>query len=195
VARLTALGVGTLVGFAPQLAFWMVVYGQPLAIPQGPGFMKWSEPALLLVMFSNRRGLVMWTPVIALSLAGLVPLFQRHRFIALSALLFFLISWYVNASVVDWWAGEAFGARRFLSCYAVFVLGLAALFDRLRAKPAVYAGVTTAFAVYTLLLLLQYQAFMHGLRGVVPYPDSPDGLWLARFRAPFTIVDWWLSRQ
>ena len=27
-------------------------------------------------MFSNRRGLVMWTPIIALSLVGLVPLFR-----------------------------------------------------------------------------------------------------------------------
>ena len=47
----------------------------------------------------------------------------------------------------------------------------------------------------TLLLLVQYQAFMHGLRGVIPYPDTPDGLWLARFRSPFIILDWWLNRS
>jgi hypothetical protein len=28
---------------------------------------------------------------------------------------FFLASIDVNAAVVDWWAGEAFGARRFLT--------------------------------------------------------------------------------
>ena len=194
-ARLAALAVGTLVGFAPQIAFWTIVYGQPFALPQGPAFMKWTEPALWSVMFSNRRGLVMWTPIIALSLVGLVPLFRRDRFIAFSALTFFLISWYVNAAVADWWAGEAFGARRFLSCYPVFVLGLAALFNSWRSKSAVYAGVTGAFVLYTLLLLVQYQAFMHGLRGVIPYPDTPDGLWLARFRSPFIILDWWLNRS
>ena len=57
------------------------------------------------------------------------------------------------------------------------------------------SGITGAFVLYTLLLLVQYQAFMHGLRGVIPYPDTPDGLWLARFRSPFIILDWWLNRS
>jgi hypothetical protein len=194
-ARLAACGLGTIIGFAPQMAFWAVVYGQPLAIPQGPGFMKWTEPAVWLVLFSNRRGLLTWTPVIVLCLAGLVPLIRRNRFIGVSALIFFAVSWYVNAAVADWWAGEAFGSRRFLSCYPVFVLGAAALLDRLRTATAVNAGIAAAFIVHTWLLLVQYQAFMHGLRDVVPYPGGPYGLWLARFRAPIDIINWWLTRQ
>jgi hypothetical protein len=194
-SRLAACGAGALVGFAPQMAFWAIVYGQPLAIPQGPEFMKWTEPALWLVLFSAYHGLLTWTPVIAIALVGLVALVQRNRFIGLSAIAFFCVAWYVNAAVADWWAGEAFGARRFLSCYPIFVLGLTALFDRFRTRALAVPAFAIASVGYTLLLLVQYQAYMHGLRDLAPYPGGPYTLWLARFRVPFDLIGWWMNRS
>ena len=194
-ARLAALAVGTARGIRAANCLLDDRLRPAVRPAAGAGVHEMDRTGAVVGDALNRRGLVMWTPIIALSLVGLVPLFRRDRFIAFSALTFFLISWYVNAAVADWWAGEAFGARRFLSCYPVFVLGLAALFNSWRSKSAVYAGITGAFVLYTLLLLVQYQAFMHGLRGVIPYPDTPDGLWLARFRSPFIILDWWLNRS
>ena len=182
------------IAFLPQMAVWAVLYGTPLIIPQGSGFMRWREPALWAILFSDNHGLITWTPVIALALLGLVPLARRNPLVGAAAIGFVAVSWYVNAAVSDWWAGEAFGARRFLSCYPVFVIGLAALFARLRLSAAGLAAVTTVFVAHTLLLLLQYQAFMHGLRHVVPYPRGFVDLWLWRFRAPFDLVRWWIER-
>ena len=42
-------------------------------MPQGEGFMKWSDPALLLMLFSDNHGLFTWTPIVAVALVGLVP--------------------------------------------------------------------------------------------------------------------------
>ena len=56
------------------------------------------------------------------------------------------------------------------------------------------AVVAMVFGVYTALLLVQYEAFMHGLRQLVPYPDRFVSLWLWRFRAPFDLLQWWLRR-
>jgi hypothetical protein len=192
--RIGASVAGAFLAFLPQMAVWTVLYGTPLAIPQGEGFMKWGQPALVAVLFSDNHGLISWTPIVALALVGLVPLARRNPLVGLSAALFFGISWYVNAAVSDWWAGEAFGARRFVSCFPVFVLGLAALLDRARIGTAAAASIAAAFTVHTLLLLVQYQAFMHGLRHVVPYPRGVAGLWLARFRAPFDLLAWWIGR-
>jgi hypothetical protein len=120
---------------------------------------------------------------------------KRYRAIGVAAIAVFLVSWYVNAAVSDWWAGEAFGARRFLSCYPILVLGLAALFDRFGDRRGVLAAVTMGFTAYTFLLLLQYQAFMHGLRQVVPYPRGVVDLWLWRFRVPFDLLAWWSDKN
>ena len=182
------------VAFIPQMIVWMVLYGQPLALPQGAGFMRWTEPALWSVLFSDWHGLFTWTPITAIALIGLVPLARRHGTRAAGAILFLALSWYVNAAVADWWAGEAFGSRRFVSCFPVFALALAALIDWWSPTLRKLALVATVIVVHTGLLLMQYQAFMHGLRNVAPYPRGAYNLWVARFVVPFDLLREWLSR-
>jgi hypothetical protein len=192
--RIAAAVAAAAAAFAPQMAVWNVLYGSPFVIPQGSGFMRWTSPALWPVLFSDNHGLLSWTPVIGLSLAGLALLVRRNRAVGWAAIGFLVITWYVNASVADWWGGEAFGARRFISCYPIFVLGLAVLFAELRRSTISRTAITLGFTGYTMLLLLQYQAFMHGLRQVVPYPGGFVNLWLWRFRVPFDLLRWWLER-
>ena len=174
--------------FAPQMVVWWTLYGRPLAMPQGEGFMRWSNPALIQVLFSDWHGLLTWTPVIVLCLAGLPALYQRSARTGIAAVVFVLVSWYVNAAVADWWAGEAFGARRFTSCFPVFALGLAALIERWSPSVEKLALASGVIVAHTFLLLVQYQTFMHGLRDVAPYPRGFYNLWLARFVVPFEIV-------
>ena len=193
VARIAACGIGAPLAFVPQMIVWAVLFGAPLTIPQGPGFMKWDEPALLAILFSDNHGLLTWTPVLAFALAGLVLLARRAPRVGAAALVFFAAAWYVNAAVADWWAGEAFGARRFVSCYPIFVIGLAALFDQMR-QPRWVVGFASTFTVYTVLLLVHYQVFMHRLLAGVPYPRGFVDLWLTRFRVPFDLAAAWLGR-
>ena len=198
VSRLVVWGftaaTATIVTFTPQMMVWQSLYGQPLAIPQGSGFMRWTQPALIAVLFSTWRGLLTWTPIVAAGLVGFVPLLKRDRLVGVSALVFFCVSWYVNAAVADWWAGEAFGARRFVSCFPVFALGLTALLETWSPTLRTLAGASAAIVAHTFLLLVQYQAFMKGLRDVVPYPRGAYELWLARFRVPFDLIVWWWNR-
>jgi hypothetical protein len=189
---LVSLAVGAAV-FAPQMIVWMVLYGRPLALPQGAGFMRWTEPALLQVLFSDWHGLLTWTPVCAIAMAGLVLLARRDPRTGAAATLFLVLSWYVNAAVADWWAGEAFGSRRFVSCFPVFALGLAALIDRWKPAPGRLALASSVIVGHTFLLLVQYQAFMHGLREVAPYPRGAYNLWLARFVVPFDLARDWFA--
>jgi hypothetical protein len=169
---------------------WNTLYGSPFLVPQGEEFMKWTAPALVSVLFSE-HGLISWTPIIAIALAGLVMLWKREPMVAVALSAAMLISWYTNAAVADWWAGEAYGARRFVSCFPIFAIGLAAAIQPLRLRTV------AAFAVVVItlnaLLLLQYQTFMHGLRTLAPYPKGGYELWLARFVVPFDLLRWLLS--
>jgi hypothetical protein len=56
--------------FAPQMLAWHAIYSRWLGIPQGEGFMQWSRPALLSVLFSTNHGLLMWSPLLCFSLVG-----------------------------------------------------------------------------------------------------------------------------
>jgi hypothetical protein len=193
IGRGVACLAGAIAGFIPQMIVWHTIYGRALAIPQGEGFMRWTAPALGDVLFSDWHGLFTWTPVVAVAVAGLAFLWRRDRLVFTAAATFLLISWYVNAAAADWWAGEAFGSRRFVSCFPVFVVGLAALIESWSPKPRTLMIAGGAAIAHTLLLLVQYQAFMHGIRDVVPYPRGAYNLWLARFVVPFDLIRRWLE--
>jgi hypothetical protein len=192
--NLTACAAGSLVAFGPQLWAWSVIYGAPLLIPQGEAFMRWNAPALLAVLMSDFHGLFSWTPIVALATLGAARLPARHLTVGAGTLTCLILSWYANAAAADWWAGEAFGARRFVSCFPLFVLGLAAVFDRLEHRPRWVVGVSLVLVGLNGLLLLQYQAFLKGLQQIAPYPRGLHGLWIARFTTPVRLVAWLWAR-
>ncbi len=189
--NLTACGLAWLAVFSPQIAVWMILYGQPVAMPQGSEWMQWGNPRVAAVLFSDWHGLFTWTPLVAVAVAGLVPLWQRNRLVAAGMIGAFLVSVYANAAVLEWWAGEAYGSRRFVSCFPIFVVGLAALIDRARSHTRALAVLIVALVVLNGLLLFQYQLFMHGLRTIAPYPRGAYNLLLARFVTPFKLIGWW----
>jgi hypothetical protein len=172
--------------FSPQCLAWAVIYGRPFLVPQGTDFMRWSAPYVWPVLLSDWRGLFTVTPIIALSMCGIVWLWKDWPQLAPGVTAALVLSVYANSSIVQWWAGESFGARRFVSCFPLFTLGLAAIFARLKSREII--GVAALFVVLNGLLLLQYQVFMHGLRTVAPYPRGFYGLVVARFVVPFKLV-------
>lgn len=132
--RALLLGLGVFAGALPQLLAWKAIYGAYLLPypPQGTDYVRLDHPYLLNVLFSSRHGLLSWTPVFWLSLAGLVFLTRTNprRFGILWAPV--IIVTYVNASSGDWWAGGSFSNRRFDSLLPVFALGLAAFLHTAR---------------------------------------------------------------
>ena len=185
--KILASALAALALFTPQMIVWSLFYGEPFVIPQGGQFMRWHDAALWAVLFSDWHGLFTWTPIVLLSVTGLVPLWRRDRHVAIAAIALLLAAWYTNAAVADWWAGEAFGSRRFVSCVPLFVLGLAALFSTWQRR-SVVAGVAAVAIALNCLLLFQYQLFLKGWRDVAPYPRGAYGLGAARFVVPFRVV-------
>jgi len=194
IVNLSACGAAALLAFSPQFFVWRTLYGQWLAMPQGSDWMQWGRPQFGKVLLSDWHGLFTWTPVVALAVAGLVPLYRRSQRLGLCIGAAFLVSLYANAVVLEWWAGSAYGARRFVSCFPIFVLGFAAAVDRLAPHVARLAGLAMAFIIANALLLLQYQVFMHGLPHIAPYPRGFHGLVLARFEVPFRLLAWLSNR-
>ena len=187
LTRLCACALGVVIGFLPQLAVWMVLYGRPFVVPQGYDWMRWSDPRVLELLFSNQHGLLSWTPVILLTLVGLWWAREKDPVLAGACGVIFLVSLYVNAAVPDWWAGEAFGARRFTSCFSIFALGMAAFVARLRERPAVIRTLCAALVVLNFALLLQYQLFMRGVQPLIGYPENA-------FTAPSALARWMWAR-
>ncbi|RIK27017.1 MAG: hypothetical protein DCC52_09745 [Chloroflexi bacterium] len=113
-----------------------------------------------------------------------------------AAISIFLAESYINSVVNDWWGGEAFGARRFISLMPFFALGLAALIDALRqsAKTRAYVSqnailvILVALIVWNNLFVLQYNLWLKGIGHISAVPTFQE-MTLDKFTAPFLLLD------
>lgn len=157
--RLVACGLATVAVFLPQMIGWKILYGSFLTIPQGGGFMDWTHPRVLAVLFSADYGLVTWTPLTLLGVAGLFlwPRDDRLPYIALAAA--FLVQFYVQAAAGN--VGWAFGMRRMDNLVPLFAVGYALFMARFNLNPRHAAVLVGLFALWNYLTALQYGGFLN----------------------------------
>lgn len=87
----------------------------------GLGF-NFLEPHIYDVLFSYRKGLFIYTPVLIFAIPGFIYLFRKSKYQALTLLAYCLIVLYIIASWRNWWYGMSYGHRAFLDHYIVFAL-------------------------------------------------------------------------
>ncbi len=116
--------LAALLVFSPQLLAWKIIFGSFWQVPQGEGFMRWTDMLWPSTLFSPRNGLFTSAPLMVLALLGLVIAIKSRRWLIPLALVFIGIL-LTNGAVYDWW-GWGFSARRFTAALPIFVLGLAA---------------------------------------------------------------------
>jgi hypothetical protein len=163
-------GVTAALVLLPQAAAWHAIYDKWLLIPQGKSFMLWGNSKWIETLYSSRNGLLAFSPLLQLGLAGLVLMVVRPRgpharTVGALALIAIAVQAYLNGAAQDWWAGWAFGGRRFVGCTVYFGLGLASLISTagpllVRAgralAPALPALVLAVFALFNLSLMDDY---------------------------------------
>ncbi len=133
----------------PLIVIKYTLYGSLLNAGYEREAWYWTRPKMLAVLFSSYHGLLTWTPAALLSIIGLILLLPVHRQLAISAIVVFAFFLYIIASYQFWHAASSFGNRFFLSLTPLFILGLAALYQRLGA----YAGTRLCYSISFLLVV------------------------------------------
>lgn len=178
------LAAGACLAFFPQLLVWKTLYGSWLAIPRSEDVF-WTHPELYNMLFSDFHGMISWSPLFGIGLLGL-GLSRRW----LPILVPVLLQIYIYSCNLAWWSGGSFGNRRMVGCTPLFILGLAALFERipktwLKAVASLAAGWTLAlwlaevggtiqldhYQPWTEILRAVPQGLLPGLAGLVRFPE------------------------
>jgi hypothetical protein len=175
----TALGnllfcAAILIAFSPTLVTKKIIYGGYLKF----GYVEhwfWASPAFFKVCFSADHGLFSWTPITILAVAGFFFLRKYDRRLALYLAVTFLVFVYAMGCYENWHGISSYGSRFFVSLTVFFVLGLAALFDRLgqawkESRAAIVAwGGTTALVLWNLGLVFQWGMHLIPDRGPISW--------------------------
>lgn len=154
-----AFAIAAFVIFLPQLWVWEILNGElnPYSTGNLKGKFFWYGKYFLPVLFSSYHGLLLWTPVIGLSLVGFWYLLKAEKLYWL-LLLVFAVQFYLVICADTWQGGAGFGLRYLISCTAIFTLGLAAVFSRW--SPKLVPIVAVFFIVWNLFMVIQVSTGM-----------------------------------
>lgn len=167
----------------PLPLVWNAMFGSPFLVPfdavsEGEFMQREGNQALRVF-----GALIVHSPVVVLSLAGLPFLWRMNRRWAVLLAVMIVLQLIVNGAALDWNAGESYGMRRMSELYAVYVV-LACAFaggviqwavKRGRERVVRY-GVSAVFAgivVYSAVYMATFMVFSwHNPARL--FSDSPD---------------------
>ena len=108
-----------------QLLYWKGIGGECVIYSyQEQGF-SFFKPHITEVLWSYRKGWLVYTPVMTLGILGFVFLWMKLPKLVPGLLLFAILNFWVVASWDMWWYGGSFGQRALVQSYAVMAFPLA----------------------------------------------------------------------
>lgn len=122
-----ATAAAAVLTLSPQLLYWKLVSGHWLmnsyANNPGEGF-DWFTPYTAEVLFSFRKGWLLYTPLMIFAIAGFFNWRKHQRGNAHVALLTFLLFLYVVSCWTTWWYAESFSQRALVDIYPLLGIAL-----------------------------------------------------------------------
>lgn len=151
----------------PQLVYWKIQSGQWLFFSYGNHErFYWLEPQFFNVLFSYRKGWLVYSPLMLLSLLGFIQLFKKNKAIFWSIIIYFLINLYLISAWWDWAFGGAFGMRALVQVSAVLIIPLAYFiqwfFEVIESKYLKIAGYII-IVFFCFLNVFQSNLYKHGI--------------------------------
>jgi hypothetical protein len=176
------LGLAAFIAGGPQLLYWKYSTGHWLYYSYnnaGEGF-DFGRPYLKEVLFSFRKGWLVYTPVMLLALTGFISLFKKNRPLFYTILVYFLVNLFVVSSWTCWWyAGGSYSQRALLSSYVLLAIPMGYLVKEAFSwsKPFRF----TIFTVIGLLLLLNIFQTWQWAHGILDRTRMTKAYYMATF--------------
>ncbi len=166
-------GLAAFIVVLPQLIYWKIQTGQFLFNSyMDEGKFYFLSPHVADGLFSYRKGWLLYTPLMILSVAGLFMMKQSVGLLYKPTVLFFILNIYVVFSWWCWWYGGSFGSRVMVDMYAIAAIPLAVAIDKILKLKWVVRG--PVFAVFAFLIFLN-QTQMNQYRTSLLHWDSMTG--------------------
>jgi hypothetical protein len=137
------------------------VYGSPFSLGYSNdrgGQLSLENFNLFNLLFSDIRGLIIWSPLILISIAGLILGIRKQKTIYLLSGISSILLLGVYTFWPNWWGGDSLGQRFLIVLAPVFILGLAnsiSYIRNLETKGLRYLGYTAIFVLVSFSVVIQ----------------------------------------
>jgi len=117
----------------PQFLYWHHVAGKYLYFSYGAigGKFFWKNPQICNILFSYKKGWLVYTPIMLFAFAGLFWTRHKRPSFFLPVVIYVVVNIYILASWWSWWFGGGFSNRAFIDSYALLSLPLAVTVEKI----------------------------------------------------------------
>ena len=118
--------IGLLPVVAIQMAYWWYTSGSPVLYAYdnaGEGF-DWLQPHTWNFLFSFRKGWLLYTPIMIVSLIGIRFFWKQYPKWGLALAVFTVANIYLLSTWTTWWYAASFGQRSMVQSYALLAVPL-----------------------------------------------------------------------
>ncbi len=148
--------------WVPQFIYWHLITGQWFYYSYSGGNERFffDNPQIWNVLFSFKKGWLVYTPIMILALAGIPLMYRRLRSFFWPTAIFLPLIIYILSSWWSWWFGGSFGQRSYIDFYGLLAFPLATLIGySLQRKiiRIVIPALVFVFIAYNLFQTSQYR--------------------------------------
>src|ERR1035437_1850187 len=151
-----------------QLIYWKIYTGKfffnSYGGNAGEGF-EFLHPFILKVLFSFRKGWLIYTPVMIIAIIGFYFIYRHDRSIFYALFIYFILNFYIISSWSCWWYVQSFSQRALIPSYPVMAIGFGYFLTWLGQQKIILKLITYTFlAGCTMLNLFQIKQIHYGDR-------------------------------
>jgi len=166
-----------------QFIYWKIHTGKFLFYSYGgnagEGF-EFFSPNFTKVLFSFRKGWLIYTPVMVFAMIGFVIMYKKNRIIFFALITYFIFNLFVVSSWSTWWYAQSFSQRPLIPSYPVMAISLGYfliwLFDQRKALRDMGVTLLLILLLFNIFQTIQYaNGTIHGDRMTREYYFSVLG--------------------
>lgn len=141
-----------------QLIIYKISTGHFFVYSYGNEGFNFSSPHIIDILFSYKKGLFLYTPLLLLSLAGGVFLFRSSPYLCYTWFGFFFLLTYFLSSWWNWYYGGSFSSRVYVEFIPLFAILLAMAINNIHPKLINRIYITL---VVMLVMICQIQTYQY----------------------------------
>jgi hypothetical protein len=171
-----------------QMLYWKYATGKWIYDVYIDEHFVFSSPQILPFLFSFRKGIFIYTPVLVFAVIGLFRLYKTHREIFYGTIVIMPVTVFILSSWWAWSYGISWGIRPMIDYYSLLSIPLAAGFVLLFSKGRVIKFITSIIIVLFISLNL-FQTWQYK-NGLIHYDDMTREAYFKGFFQTKPSLEW-----
>ncbi|MHB8258651.1 MAG: hypothetical protein ACYDCN_00605 [Bacteroidia bacterium] len=178
----------------PQMLYWhhktgMFIYDSYKNAGVG---LDWWSPHIINVLFSYRKGWLVYTPLMAFSLIGFYFLYKKNKQLFFASAIYFLVCFYIISSWTEWWYGSAYSIRPLIATYPILGICLGYFLQFINKSNTVVKVIISQIILF-FVFLNQFQWWQYKNYILDPYRTTKEYYWATFLKTYNTDDDWKLK--